>query len=243
MAARLSRDRVEVGSGGREDPLPRPLARGTGVFSVEGVGQGNGTSAAAEVAVVLFFDSQKVETQPVDQDGGKHGTSVLLAFTSPDDYLTPVQVQVFHTQTQGLEKAQATAVKEGTDQPRNAVDLGQHQPDLLSAENHGDVLGPFGVDQVSQPRKFALQDLLVEKQQGSQRLILGRRADVSFGETRKKGANLGLGQGFGMALAVEDDEAPNPSDVGLLGARAIVTGSQAFPDLVKKTRWLGRKSG
>jgi len=94
------------------------------------------------------------------------------------------------------------------------------------------------VDQVSQPRKFALQDLLVEKQQGSQRLILGRRADVSFGETRKKGANLGLGQGFGMALAVEDDEAPNPSDVGLLGARAIVTGSQAFPDLVKKTRSL-----
>jgi hypothetical protein len=94
------------------------------------------------------------------------------------------------------------------------------------------------VDQVSQPRKFALQDLLVEKQQGSQRLILGRRADVSFGETRKKGANLGLGQGFGMALAVEDDEAPNPSDVGLLGARAIVTGSQAFPDLVKKTRGL-----
>jgi hypothetical protein len=36
-----------------------------------------------------------------------------------------------------------------------------------------------------------------------------------------------------MALAVEEDVAANPSDVGLLGLPAIVTGAHGGPDSVE----------
>src|SRR4051794_12102914 len=43
-----------------------------------------------------------------------------------------------------------------------------------------------------------------------------------------------------MALVVEQDEAPNPTDVRLLGARAVVARPQALANLIEQTGWLGR---
>jgi hypothetical protein len=42
-----------------------------------------------------------------------------------------------------------------------------------------------------------------------------------------------------MPLAMEDDEAADPEDVGLFGARAVVPDSDGFTDAVEKARGCG----
>jgi hypothetical protein len=47
---------VDMGSARGEDPLPDPLLRSVRVLAVQGIGQGHGARAPADVAVVLFLD-------------------------------------------------------------------------------------------------------------------------------------------------------------------------------------------
>jgi hypothetical protein len=66
----------------------------------------------------------------------------------------------------------------------------------------------------------------VEEEESGEGLILGRGRDLSSNrQIRKKRVDLGFPHLDGMALAVEQDETPDPSDVGLLGPEAVVTGA------------------
>ena len=75
--------------------------------------------------------------------------------------------------------------------------------------------------------------MAVKEEQGAERLILGGDGDVFIGcEVRKEGFNFGGTHFGGVAFVVEEDEAADPLDVGLLGAVGIVAGAQGGAHLV-----------
>ena len=93
----------------------------------------------------------------------------------------------------------------------------------------------LGVNEIAHPPKLAPQHLLVQEQQGSQGLVLCRGRDLGLGgERRKKGPNFELAHGLWMALAVEDNEPPNPADIGFLGAHAVVERPQPYPNAIEQ---------
>ena len=62
------------------------------------------------------------------------------------------------------------------------------------------------------------------------------------GEMRQKGADIPSGKFAWMPAAMEENEAQNPGDVGLLRTPTMVARSRASSDLVKHSRRLARGS-
>jgi len=96
---------------------------------------------------------------------------------------------------------------------------------------------PLGVDEISQPLELSAQDLLIEKQQRRERLVLGRRTHFGFGrQIRKVGADLRLAHSLGMAFVVKQDEPANPASVGLLRSRAVVSRAKRGANEIQQAR-------
>jgi len=95
----------------------------------------------------------------------------------------------------------------------------------------------LGVDEVSQPFELSAQDLLIEKQQRRECLVLGRRTDFGVArQVRKVGADLGLAHRLGVAFFVKENEPTNPADVGLLRSRAVVSRTKRGANELQQAR-------
>jgi len=80
------------------------------------------------------------------------------------------------------------------------------------------------VDEVVEPGELDTENVPVEEQQRSERLVLRRGRDVSARRERVQEGREVLGAESGrVAPAVELVVAAHPAEVGLLGARAEVT--------------------
>ena len=98
---------------------------------------------------------------------------------------------------------------------------------LLACEHHRDPPRGLGAHDVVHPRQFLAQHLLVEEEQRAQGLVLRRRGHVALdGQRAEEPGDLGGTHPGRMPLVVEQDEAPDPADVGLLGAQAAVSRAQ-----------------
>jgi len=77
----------------------------------------------------------------------------------------------------------------------------------------------------------------VEELSGAQRLVLGGGGHVAIdGQRCEEPRDLGRSHPDGMALAVEDDVAADPGDIGLLGAPAIVAGAEGLSHPIEESR-------
>jgi hypothetical protein len=88
----------------------------------------------------------------------------------------------------------------------------------------GSRCGRFGADNVVDPSRIAAEHVAVEEQERGQGLILRRGADAVLHRERiEELSNVDRAHRCRMALAVEHDEASDPTDAGLLGAGTVVT--------------------
>jgi hypothetical protein len=95
--------------------------------------------------------------------------------------------------------------------------------------------GPFGPDDVVEPRQLDAEHLAVEKEQGAQGLVLGGGGDFPLnGERGQEGGDLCGTHLGGVALAVEEDVALDPVDVRLLGAPAVLAGLDGLADAIEE---------
>jgi len=103
----------------------------------------------------------------------------------------------------------------------------------------------LGVHEAVQPREGLAEDLFVQEQEGAQRLIMGRGADLGIdGQGRKEPGDLRLTHLGWMADAVEEDEPLDPSYVRLLGPPAVVPRADRFTYAIKELGlWLGQGLG
>jgi hypothetical protein len=96
------------------------------------------------------------------------------------------------------------------------------------------VLRAAGADEVVEPGQILLEHFAVEEQERPERLILGGGSDLPVDGQR--GEELGdlwsphLGR---VALAVEEDVAPGPAHVRLLGPAAVVARPDGLADAVE----------
>ena len=85
--------------------------------------------------------------------------------------------------------------------------------------------------------EFPVEDLLIEKKQGAQCLVLSGSRYLSFNrEVAEESGDLRFAHLSGMALLVEEDEASDPIDVNGLGANAVVLDPQMPADTVEQSR-------
>src|SRR5262245_450948 len=99
---------------------------------------------------------------------------------------------------------------------------------------------PFRPDDVVEPRQLDVENVAVQEEQCAQRLVLGRGRDLAVdGERGQERGYFGRAHLDRVPLAVEEDVPPDPVNVGLLGAAAVVPGADGLADAVEES-WLGR---
>jgi hypothetical protein len=165
----------------------------------------------------------------------EHRDPILGPLAVPDDDQVGSEVDVLDAEARTFEQAQAGAVEEQGHETRDAVEVLEDSTDLVACHDDGQVLRPPGAYDVVEPGQVLLEHHAVEKEQRGQRLVLGGGGDVTHdGERREElrdfpGPHLG-----GMALTVEEDVAPDPAHVGLLGPPAAVEGLERLSDAVEE---------
>ncbi len=109
------------------------------------------------------------------------------------------------------------------DEPKGRLEPVNHGQRVLSPEDGREVLGPLGPIEPFQRRKLQLEDAAVKEEDGAERLVLGGgRGGALDREVVEEGRELGGFEVARMAAPMEEDERPDPVEVGLLGARGVV---------------------
>ena len=115
-----------------------------------------------------------------------------------------------------------------------AIESLEHGADLVAGENDRQPRGALGAHDAVEPRQVHLQHVLVQEQEGAQRLVLGRGGDVPVDRQEREElrdfqrARLGR-----VPLAVEHDVAAYPRDVGFFGAAAVMARADGLADAVE----------
>jgi hypothetical protein len=76
-----------------------------------------------------------------------------------------------------------------------------------------------------------VEDLAIQEENGAERLVLCAGGDLALnGEVSEEGFNLRFAHVARVARAVEENDAPDPGEVGGFGAEGIVLAAEGFAD-------------
>lgn len=155
----------------------------------------------------------------LDEAIGQDGDAILGPFTVAHNDLSLIEIHILDPQSQALDQAQAGAIKQLGDQLMRAGHRGEDLLSLFFRQDRRETFGLLGTDGVDRALQVFLEHVLVEEQQRAESLILRGSRDVPIhcqvGEVL---LDLGRSHLLWVAFIVEEDEAPDPTDVGFLGA-------------------------
>jgi len=150
------------------------------------------------------------------------------------DELMVGEVDVLDTELKALGEPKAGAVEESGDEPGRSGHRAEDARHLALGENHRKLPWPPCPYRV-EIAQLSAQHVPVEEEQGAQRLILRRGADLAAnGEMSEKRGDLLFAHLVGVTLAVKEDVLTDPVNIGLLRPPAAVLDSQRFTDAVEK---------
>jgi hypothetical protein len=172
-----------------------------------------------------------------DERFGQDGHPVAASLGVANDHLPPLQVQILHAQTDSFHEAHARAIEQPGHQPMHPFDVRKHRAHLRLREDGGQPARLLRAQHVVQPRQFHPQDLLVEKENRRQRLVLRGGRDVALrGESRKEGRYLRGAHIAGMAHPMEDHEAPHPMGISAFRAQTVVPHPDGRAKMLQQAR-------
>lgn len=173
--------------------------------------------SGGEVIQVLSANRGEMIAERRNEAGGEDGPTIFAALTVPHQDLIPLYLYVLDSEVECFEKAETPSVEEAAHDAMWPGQLVDQRATLAPRQHDGNTLRTFGVDHVAQPRELAPEDLRVQEQDRGQGLVLtGGAHPIGIGEARQERGDLGLGQRIRVPFAMEQDEAPDPADIGLL---------------------------
>ena len=93
---------------------------------------------------------------------------------------------------------------------------------------------------IVEPGKFAFKYHPIEKKQRAEILILCGKCNVSIhGDVAQKCLDFSLAHITGVSFVVEQDKAPDPIDISMFSANAVMLGSDSSSNTVEQTKHLG----
>ena len=153
----------------------------------------------------------QVFLEPLLDRHRQHRAPILLALASSNGNLMPVEVEVLDPKLQTFLQPQPGSVEKRHDHPHRSLDILEDRADLFPAEDDRDPMRHLASRRRFDWTDVNVKDVPVQEQQGAQRLILRRRADVlAGGKPRQERRDLGSAHALGMPLVVEDDESVDP---------------------------------
>jgi hypothetical protein len=127
------------------------------------------------------------------------------------------------------------AIQQQRHQARHAVEAAEHSTHLVAREDNRQTFGTFGANHTVNLARLDFEHTPIKKEQCGEGLVLRRRRNVPVnGQMRQKAVDLGCAHLQRVTFVVEEDEALDPIDVGVLGADAVVANGAGLADPVQQ---------
>jgi hypothetical protein len=214
-----------------------------GVFGVERVRHEHAAAAGLPIPLPQRASVCRLRAQRGCKHLRKHHHAVFRALALAYDDDAAVEVDILDAQGEAFGQPHAGAVQQSREQRFGvAFDRRQQPRDLVGRQHHGHPPSIGRAPDLVHPRKVASQHLAVQEQHGRQRLPMrGRRHLPLVREHLQPGPHLGHAHRARMPAAMPHDEAPDPVDVSLFRAQAVVHVPRPFLDGCQQTRRLQRR--
>ena len=170
VTAHNIRARVEGEAFGGEDILPGPLAGGVGVFLIESIGQVDSSVALLDILLVDLLDAGKMFFERGNQALGEHGHAVFFAFAIVDDETVLFKVDIFDSQPNTLNEAQARTVENFCHELVNTGEGIDDTKGFIFGKDSRKVLGLLG-SHSSDIIEGQTENFAIEKENGAKGLI------------------------------------------------------------------------
>jgi hypothetical protein len=146
-----------------------------------------------------------MRAQRLDQHTRQHRYPVLLALAVAYQDLPVGKIDVLDPQAQTFDDPQPGTIQETRQQPARAHHAREKSGSLLLREYRGKPRRPGCALNAVEPAELLAQNLLVEKKQCGQRLVLGRGGHMTLdSEVAEKRRHFGLAHRRGMLLTGEE---------------------------------------
>jgi hypothetical protein len=236
---RGSRERLGPG----EDVLPAPFARCGRPFASQREREIDRAEAVGEVALVQVVRVAQMRLETRRNTTGKDRDAILRAFPVTHHDLARREVHVLHAQPQAFQDSQPSAVEKLPDETVRAIEALEHTRHFVPRQNHRQARRPLRVLDADDPWQTDGEHIAIQEEERATRQVLRCRRNAALdGEIGQELGNLGRAHFGRMTLAVKQDEASNPVQIGLLGANAVVLYTYAVADLIEEGTLRGRVS-
>lgn len=130
---------------------------------------------------MLPFDGPEVSEKGLFDGCGQHGVAVFVALASSDYDLVPREVDILDAEAAAFHQPQSCPVEKHRHQPRRALQAAQEPLDFLFGQDDGQPPWSLGANDPLDQANLLLEDLVMQKQQGIQRLVLRRGSHMGVG--------------------------------------------------------------
>jgi hypothetical protein len=110
---------------------------------------------------------------------GQHRYPVLAAFPVVHHNLIVGKVDILHAQAHAFHESQPRPVQESAHDLGEPCQVPQYRRDLILGQHHGNAVRLFRAHYLVNPTNILPEPLLIEKQDGTQRLTLCGGSDTS----------------------------------------------------------------
>ena len=187
-----------------------------------------------QVMFVLFRHSEQLLLDRGMQPLRQQRRAILATFPGTDVQHPTRKIDVLDPQRLAFVDAQARAINQLRHQSDHTRHLLQDSLHFIAREDHRHPVVPLHPLESGHLAQRLVQHVIVEKDQGVERLGLRRRGKVAF--TRQmvqEGLNLSLADSVRVALPMEIDELLDPGTVAILSAGAEVPTAADYGNLIE----------
>jgi hypothetical protein len=168
---------------------------------------------------------------------GENRHAILPTLAVANDDLRVIEVEVFHSKPQCLHEAQTASIQKLRDQMKLSFEVIEESLHIGARQNNGHSNRHPSAHDVFYPRKLNLENVAVQKQDRGERLVLGRCCDAAFDrQVRKELRDLRGRHVRRVSFAVEQNEAPNPLEIGSFCSEAVVLSSDTVAHTIEQLR-------
>ena len=152
----------------------------------------DGPARGSQIFLVESTSSLELVSKVGNDGFGQHGDAVFEPLPVTNHDLLVGKVDVFDSQPQTFEQSHTGSIEESEEQQMLFRDMAEEELDLLPRQHDRELAFGLGSDQSLQLSDGLIEHLLVEKDQSTEGLRLGRAADSALvGKVRQGGRRAG----------------------------------------------------
>ncbi len=205
-------NRRELGAGRLTDRQPRCQSTST-VLGLPVERADDAERAPIDDVGVDFGDEIELRAKVLAYARGQKGGAVVFALATTHGDLVTLEIDVFDAHREAFEQPQAAAVKKLGDEAVSWLEMLEDKEDLAARQDRGQVLWAARALEARELGHRQVEDATVEKDDGAQRLVLGRGGDSALrGKMVQEGGDIRSGEVPGVT-AVKADKLANPLEI------------------------------